>query len=322
MIAPTDLIEVRVASICRESSQVNSYQLVSADAVPLPAYEAGAHIDVHLPGGLIRQYSLCNATAEPNHYRIGVLRDAGSRGGSEALHRDVKVGSRLQISMPRNLFALEKKATHSLLLAGGIGITPMLAMAYQLYQQGRSFELHYCVRSLEQAAFIGELQQQPWAQQVHLHISQDGGRLQSASLLAQATETTHLYVCGPAGFMDSLWADALGQGWPTSRMHREYFDAPEVIASDDDQPFEIQLQSTGAIYSVAADQTVAQVLEQQGIDVALSCEKGICGSCLTPVLDGIPDHRDLYQTEEEQAANSHFTPCCSRSKSARLVLQL
>ncbi|WP_137819648.1 PDR/VanB family oxidoreductase [Pseudomonas sp. 2FG] len=317
------MIEVIVLARHNEATDICSFELARADGAPLPAFDAGAHIDLHLPGGLIRQYSLCNHPQERQHYLIGVLKDPASRGGSRALHEQVTVGQRLQISAPRNLFPLAEDARRSLLFAGGIGITPILCMAERLSQLGADFELHYCARSSERAAFVERLQAAPFATRVQLHCD-DGPaaqRLDAAALLADPDAGTHLYVCGPGGFMAHVLDTAKAQGWADQRAHREYF-AAAPTAREDDGSFAVQLNSSGQIIQIPADRSVAQALEACGIQIPLSCEQGICGTCLTGVLAGEPEHRDLYLSEAEQARNDQFTPCCSRAKSALLVLDL
>lgn len=317
------MIEVSVVARNNQAQDICSFELARSDGAPLPAFDAGAHIDVHLPGGLIRQYSLCNPPWETQSYLIGVLRDPASRGGSKAMHEQMQVGQKLLISKPRNLFPLSENAQRSLLFAGGIGITPILCMAERLHRLGADFELHYCTRSIERAAFVERLQASPFAERVQLHF--DGGpaaqRLDTAALLANPDAHTHLYVCGPGGFMEHVLNTAKAQGWNDERAHREYF-AATPINHDNDGSFAVQLNSSGQIIQIPADQSVAEALEACGIDIPLSCEQGICGTCLTRVLAGEPEHRDLFLTEAEQALNDQFTPCCSRAKSPLLVLDL
>jgi len=317
------VIEVLVIARNNQAQDICSFELARADGAPLPAFEAGAHIDVHLPGGLIRQYSLCNPPWQQQRYLIAVLKDPASRGGSQALHEQIRVGQTLLISEPRNLFPLSENAQRSLLFAGGIGITPILCMAERLQQLGAQFELHYCTRSSERAAFIERLQASPFAERVHLHFD-DGDaaqRLDAAALLTDPDPGTHLYVCGPGGFMEHVLSTAKAQGWADERTHREYFAAAPVNHNNDDS-FAVQLASSGQIIQIPADQSVAEALEACGILIPLSCEQGICGTCLTRVLAGKPEHRDLFLTEAEQAQNDQFTPCCSRAKSPLLVLDL
>ncbi|MBK4997078.1 oxidoreductase [Pseudomonas sp. S37] len=316
------MIDAVVVSRNNEAQGICSFELAAADGSLLPAFSAGAHIDVHLPDGLVRQYSLCNHPEERNRYVIGVLNDPASRGGSRCLHEQVQAGARLRISTPRNLFPLAEGAQRSLLFAGGIGITPILCMAEQLSHSGHDFELHYCARSSERAAFVERIRSAPFAGRLFVHFDeQPETRLDIAHVLGAPQEDLHLYVCGPGGFMQHVLDSAKGLGWQEANLHREYFAAAPVDASNDGS-FAVQVASTGQVFEVPADQTVVQVLEQNGIEIAMSCEQGICGTCLTRVLQGTPDHRDLFLTEEEQAQNDQFTPCCSRSKTPLLVLDI
>jgi len=319
-------IRVRVASKTREAEAICSYELVREDGAPLPPFEAGAHIDVHLDvhqqGKLVRQYSLCNAPGETHRYLIGVLRDAGSRGGSQAMHEHIDTGSILEISAPKNHFPLVE-AGRTLLLAGGIGVTPILAMAEALASKGADFDMHYCARSAQGAAFKERIGAASFAPQVHFHYDdgEPAGKLDLARLLAEPVADTHVYVCGPQGFIQHVLHVAQTLGWLAAQLHVEYFGGA-AVDSGGDQAFELRLASSGKVVSVPAGKTVIQVLAAQGIDIPYSCEQGVCGTCLTRVLAGVPDHRDLYLTDEERAANDQFTPCCSRAKTPELVLDL
>lgn len=319
-------IAVRVAAKTSEADGICSYELVPLDGAPLPPFEAGAHIDVHLgstpSGDLVRQYSLCNPPGETHRYQIGVLRDANSRGGSQAMHDHIHTGALLQISAPKNHFPLVE-AKRSLLFAGGIGVTPILAMAETLAARGADFALHYSVRSPERAAFRERLAAAPFAGRVHLHYDSGDAaqKLDLAALLATPDAGTHLYVCGPQGFIEHVLGTAKSQGWPAAQLHVEYFGAAAVDTGGD-RAFDVKLASNGKVVNVPVGVTVIKALAGQGIDIPYSCEEGVCGTCLTRVLEGVPEHRDLYLTEEEQAANDQFTPCCSRAKTAMLVLDL
>ena len=317
------LIRVRVAARQDEALDICSLDLVPVDGSALPAFSAGAHIDVHLPGGLVRQYSLCNTPGETHRYRIAVLRDAASRGGSATVHDQLQVGTVLDIGTPRNLFELAPSAPHHLLLAGGIGITPLLAMAEQLAAQGGGFTLHHATRSRERTPFVAQLASAPYADRVHHHFD-DGPAMQKldlAATLRSAPAGSHLYVCGPTGFMEAVLAEGRAQGWDEARLHREYF-AAAPTGTAGDGGFELELASSGRVIPVAADQTALAALLAAGLDIPMSCEQGVCGTCLTGVKSGVPDHRDQYLTPEERAANNQFLPCCSRASSARLVLDL
>ena len=318
-----DQLRVRVAHKWTEAQDICAFELVNADGSALPAFSAGSHIDVHLPNGLTRQYSLCNDPTEMHRYQLGVLRDAASRGGSHAMHELVQAGDVLAISGPKNHFPLAHEAGRSLLLAGGIGVTPILCMAERLAITGAAFEMHYCTRSAARTAFRERIAASPFAQQVQFHFD-DGDAAQKfdiAALLATPEPGTHLYVCGPKGFMDAVLGTARARGWPEAQIHYEFFTA-DPVQHDSDASFEVQLASSGRIVVVPKDKTVVQALAEAGVEVATSCEQGVCGTCLTRVLEGVPDHKDLYLTPEEQAANDQFTPCCSRAKTARLVLDL
>ena len=316
------MIDVVVVSRNNEAQDICSYELASVDGKPLPAFSAGAHIDVHLPDGQVRQYSLCNHPEERHRYLIGVLKDPASRGGSRSLHEQVHEGTHLTISEPRNLFPLAHDARRSLLFAGGIGITPILCMAERLSHAGADFELHYCARAEDRAAFVQRLKTSPFAERVFLHFDeQPHTALNAAQVLAKPEANVHLYVCGPGGFMQHVLDSARAQGWQEACLHREYFTAAPVDSSLDGG-FSVKVASSGQVFEIPADKTVVQVLESHGIEIAVSCEQGICGTCLTRVLEGIPEHRDLFLTEQEQALNDQFTPCCSRAKTALLVLDI
>jgi vanillate monooxygenase ferredoxin subunit len=315
-------LRVRVASKAAEAQDIASFELVAADGTALPAFTAGAHVDVHLPDGMVRQYSLCNDPRETHRYRIAVLRETASRGGSLAMHA-LKEGDTLAISAPRNHFPLAADATEHLLLAGGIGITPIVCMAEQLAAAGTPFELHYATRSPSRTAFAAHLRDAAYAEHVHFHHD-DGPapqRLDLAAVVAQPRPGRHLHVCGPAGLIDATLRAARAAGWPADTLHREYFAAP-AAAPAEQGAFEVQIASTGAVIRVAPDQSVVAALAAAGIERPLSCEQGVCGTCLTGVLDGKPDHRDVYLTDEEHARGDCFTPCCSRALSPRLVLDL
>jgi vanillate monooxygenase ferredoxin subunit len=316
-------LQVRVAAKVVEADDIVSFELQSVDGSALPSFSAGSHIDVHVPGGLVRQYSLCNDPGESHRYQIAVLREAASRGGSVSMHDQVEPGTPLRISAPRNHFALAQGASEHLLLAGGIGITPLLCMAERLSVLGASFTLHYASRSKSRAAFVERIARSAFADRVHLHHD-DGDpaqRLDLPAVLAAPAPGVHLYVCGPQGFMDAVLSQARMAGWAAEQLHSEYFGAA-AARGDGDSGFDVQLASSGRVVSVRADQTVIQALAAAGVHVSTSCEQGVCGTCLTRVLDGRPLHRDLYLTPEEQAANDQFLPCCSRASTPRLVLDL
>jgi vanillate O-demethylase ferredoxin subunit len=318
-------IDVKVIRKAREAEDICSFELAAADGSPLPEFSAGSHIDVHIGDGTIRQYSLCNNPEERHRYVIGVLRDPKSRGGSIAMHERVREGDIIRISEPKNHFPLVP-AKRTLLFAGGIGVTPILCMAERLAHIGAEFEMHYCTRSRDRTAFVERIAQSPYAGRVHVHFD-DGPaeqKLDLPRLLSAPDADTHLYVCGPGGFIDFVTGTAKQNSWAATNVHLEYFGAQPQAAADrsPDQAFEIRIASTGKTYTVPADRSVIKVLEENDVFVPISCEQGVCGTCITRVLDGVPDHRDMYFTDEEKAKNDQFTPCCSRARSECLVLDL
>lgn len=315
-------LQVRVARKRAEAEGIAGFELERVDGGALPPFSAGAHVDVALPGGLTRQYSLCNDAAETHRYRIAVLREPASRGGSASMHDAVHEGDVLTISEPRNHFPLVH-AQRTVLFAGGIGITPILCMAQRLHAIGADFTLHYATRSAARTAFAGEIRASAFAQQVQFHHD-DGPAAQALNVpdaLGAYDAGTHIYICGPAGFITHVVQVAQGMGWPEGQVHLEYFNAAPQDTSAD-RAFEVKLASSGKTYPVAAGQTVVQALLAHGVEVLTSCEQGVCGTCITRVLEGECDHRDMYFTDEEKARNDQFTPCCSRAKSALLVLDL
>ncbi len=320
MTAP--LLQLRVAAKRAAAQDVVELTLQAPDSAPLPAFEAGAHVELHLPGGLVRHYSLCNTPGEQHRYVLGVLREPASRGGSVAVHERLNEGDLLAVGGPKNHFPLQASAAHKLLLAGGIGITPVLSMARQLAAQGRGFTLHYAGRSRARMAFLAALADAPLAAHTQLHVGDENGAMDMDAVLAAQPAGSELYVCGPAGFIDAALTAARRLGWAEARLHRELFTAAPRSDAGDDQPFDIEVQGSGQVVHVPAGCSAAQALQDAGLPLLTSCEQGVCGTCLTRVVAGEPDHRDQYLTPEEQAANDQFLPCCSRARSQRLVIQL
>ena len=316
-------LNVRVVARHAEADGIVSFELASADGRALPAFTAGAHIDVQVPGGLLRQYSLANAPGECHRYLIGVLREPHSRGGSAAMHEALAVGDLLRISAPRNHFELDLSARRTLLFAGGIGVTPLIAMAETLQHRGADFAMHYCSRSPARTAFTARIRDSSFAPRVHLHFD-DGPaeqRLDLRSALGLPHAGTHVYVCGPAGFMQFVLDGARDAGWTAAQLHSEYF-AAQPRDTTRDTAFAVRLNRSGKVVDIPADVTVVRALADAGVHVATSCEQGVCGTCLTRILAGEPEHRDAYLTDEERARNDQFLPCCSRARTPLLVLDL
>lgn len=317
------MMDVRVTRKIAEALDICSFELVSASGASLPPFSAGSHIDVQVAPGIVRQYSLCNAPSEQHRYVIGVLRDPNTRGGSAGMHDRVVEGSTIRISEPRNHFQLMHDAKRSVLLAGGIGVTPILCMAERLAIVGAEFEMHYCTRSQDRTAFRERILKSSFRDKVHFHHD-DGDpqqKLDLAALMAAPEDHTHLYVCGPGGFLDFVVSTAKAKGWADSNVHFEYFSA-RIVASDGDDSFDVKIASSGRVVRIAKGCTITKALGDAGVEIPMSCEQGVCGTCLTRVLDGEPDHRDHYLTDAEKLKNDQMLPCCSRSKSAMLVLDL
>ncbi|WP_447868385.1 PDR/VanB family oxidoreductase [Rahnella aceris] len=300
-----------------------SLQLVAQQGSLLPAYLPGAHIDVFIPELGPHQYSLCSENNSGEYYEICVKLAENSTGGSHFIHHHFRPGDNLTISPPRNHFPLPQAGRY-LLFAGGIGITPLLAMAEHLAEQQIEFELHYSVSDREHIAFLPRLTAPALAKHVFFHDSSanDSLRHNTPLSLLQPDENTRVMACGPDGFIQRLKDIMQTHHWQENQLSFERFSNANLNNETDSQAFHIQLNSTGQRYLVGPHQTIAEILLSARVDIMLSCEQGICGSCITDVIDGIPDHRDCVLTEEEKAENTQITLCCSRSKSPVLVLDL
>ena len=319
-----DRLRVRVARIRQEAEGIKSFELVAADGGRLPNFSPGAHLIFYLPIGLARQYSLCNDAAETNRYVVAVLKEPGGRGGSQYMHEQVRESDILEISSPRNNFPLKLDMDVSILIAGGIGVTPLLAMARQLKNQAKPFHLYYCSRSAERTAFRALLSAPPFTDQVtFIHDGGDPSKgLDVASLLRDRQAGAQVYCCGPAPLMNAV--REAGAHWPSGTISFESFtaDPAQDVDTSQDQGLEVVIQSTGAVLQVPADKTILEVLTDHGIEVESLCEEGYCGTCITDVVEGEPDHRDIVLTDEEKESNKLMTVCCSRALSKRLVLDL
>lgn len=314
-------LELRIESCRTEAEDIVAIVLASPDGSALPPFSAGSHVDVEVAPGIVRQYSLCSTPAAHDRYEIAVLKDPASRGGSVAIHERFRQGDVIRVSEPRNLFPLQPVRGGVLLVAGGIGITPLLCMAERLSAVGASFVLHYCTRNAARTAFRERIAASAFAANAHFHFD-DGPReqhLDPASLFAGAVADVDVYICGPAGFIDWLSAAAREAGMAPQHIHREYFSAAAVEpVAGTDAAFALRIASTGETIEVAADETAAAALARHGIEIPVSCEQGICGTCITRVIEGDPDHRDMLMIE----GDAEFTPCCSRSRSPVLVVDL
>jgi len=316
-----ELLKVVVRRREQQAADVIVLELVDPSGKPLPVFAAGAHIDLHIGEDIVRQYSLCSNPADTSSYRLGILKDPASRGGSVAVHEKMQEGTEVMISAPRNLFPLADDDGHSVLIGGGIGVTPMIAMAYALHAAGRSFELWYCGRSRSTCAFLDDLANSEFSGCVNTWFDDEhnGERLDAQKLLSAADNLGHVYVCGPTGFMDWIIGTAADSGFADDHIHREFF---QVDVETGGESFEVVAQSSGVTVQVGENQTIVEALAAAGVKIKVSCEQGTCGTCLCDVLEGTPDHRDVFLTDEEKEDNDQILVCCSRSKSPRLVLDI
>ncbi|HYP70504.1 MAG TPA: PDR/VanB family oxidoreductase [Variovorax sp.] len=316
-------LTVRVERIRRETPEILSFELAHPWGRELPGFEAGAHIDVKMPGGFSRQYSLAHAPDAPSaggagRYLIGVKREGASRGGSASMHERVREGDLLPISAPRNTFPVQADGQRHLLLAGGIGMTPLLAMAQHLAAQGADFELCVFARSREHLAFADALAK--LGSRVRLHLD-DGGaehKIDLTALLQKHESGTHLYMCGPAGFMAAVRKAA--SHWPEDSVHAEYFAAPSDGSVPAGRAFSLRLTQRGFSVPVAADQSAVDALHDFGIDIPVSCEQGLCGTCVVPAEGEGAEHRDFCLTGSER--QHKVALCCSRAREQELVIHL
>lgn len=316
---PGALRRVRISAVRCEGEGILAYDLVPDDGRALERFAPGAHIDVHLPGGLVRQYSLCGDPEADGVYTIAVQKEPQGRGGSVAMHQSATLGTVLAIAGPRNNFPLADNAAHSVFIAGGIGITPIRPMIHALQQARQGWELHYCARSRQRAAFYDSLKSIA-PERVTAYFPEGArGRLDVAVLLRDYVPGTHVYCCGPARLMTAV-AEAAAH-WPAGHVHFEWFSAAGGDAAAN-EAFEVELQRSGVVLAVPADRSILQVLCAHGYDVPCACREGVCGTCETPVLAGEPEHRDALLSPAERAANKTMMVCVSRSKTKRLVLDL
>jgi ferredoxin-NADP reductase len=311
-------LRVRLQSITYAAHETLLYEFVSPTGEALPPVTAGAHVDVHLPNGMVRSYSLVHAGDALDRFVIGVKLDPKSRGGSRYMHEQTRVGMSMDLSMPRNHFPLKEDAPHTVLIAGGIGITPIWCMAQRLQEIGASWELWYACRSRKDMAFLPELAK--YSDRVHLHADEDSkGVLDIAGLIAAAPAATHFYCCGPAPMLRAYESAASTR--PPETVHLERFAASEPVTLKGNG-YVVQLARSGRELFVPAESTLLDVLTSNGVSIDSSCQAGICGCCEVRVLEGEIDHRDEVLTEAERAGHKSMMACCSRAKGERLVLDL
>lgn len=326
-MSPTPSRPLRVRSMTRLTPRVMSLVFESLDRSPLPPAAPGDHMDLRLGPGLSRSYSIVGQNGAPDRYEVAVALDAQSRGGSRQVHERLRVGDVIEVTGPRNLFALHPGATHSLLIAGGIGITPLWSMAQALEQRLSPWTLCFAARNRQEAAYLEDIEalvQGSSVGRLLTHFDDEAGRpLDLHALLAQTPRESHLYCCGPAPMLAAY--EQASADWPAEQVHLERFAplAPQGAASDEALPqFEVVLARSGHTLQVAAHQSILDVLLDHGINAPYGCMQGVCGMCEVPVLDGIPDHRDQILSEEVKQQQASVIVCCSRSRTPRLTLDL
>lgn len=320
----SERIEVTVTSVTPEAEGIHSWEFRRPDGGELPPFEAGAHVDLWLANGLVRSYSLCNPQSDRDRYVVAINKDPQSRGGSKFIHDKLKSGEQIAISAPRNNFRLVEDAAHVVFIAGGIGITPIYCMIQRLEELGRSWELHYSARLRTMCAFRAQLEalerQKPG--RVHLNFDHEaGGRMTNVrELIGTVPSDAHLYCCGPVPLLQAFEAATKDLGWRQSQVHVEYFTAKDDAAVEGG--FTVVLARSQQSFVIPPGQTILETLMENGVDVPSSCQEGICGTCETKVLEGVPDHRDSVLSPEDQATNQTMMICCSGSKTSKLVLDL
>jgi phthalate 4,5-dioxygenase reductase component len=308
---------LRVTRNDKIADGIHLIEFRDSTGAPLPAFSAGAHIAIRLPNGDLRKYSLCNSPAERDRYTIAVKREANGRGGSAILTDGVKPGDSLLVSAPVNDFELPPRAQDFLFVAGGIGITPIMAMIRQIQAEGKRFRLFYCTRSPETTAFRDELSAPEFAGKVTIHYDRGDPTcsLDLRPILAERKNREHLYCCGPRPLMEAV--RAMTDHWSQASVHFEAFSDAETHKATD-KAFKVRLAKSGAVLEVPTEKTILEVLRDHGLEVPSSCETGTCGTCRTKLLAGVADHRDLVLAEHEKAGNIMI--CVSRAKSDEITI--
>jgi vanillate O-demethylase ferredoxin subunit len=317
-------LDARVESVQQVGTDIQSYTFIPATkGTQWPRFSPGSHIDVKVDDKHIRQYSLCNNPVEQNRYVIAVKKDEQGRGGSKLLHETIRPGDIVEVGSPRNNFPLNMDFAHYVLIAGGIGITPLMSMAHALQAANKSFEMHICARDEAAKPFADDLQDVAFADAVHVYL--DNADMQQRfgveTVLGQYKNGTALYLCGPGGFMSAVMQAGEQLGWPQAAMFSETFAPPKIDASEN-KPFEVFLARSKKTLTVPANEFLIDVLHNNGHPVMCSCTQGICGSCITPVLEGVPEHRDAVMSDAERNSNKQMCVCVSRARSERLVLDI
>lgn len=315
--------DVRIRRIRSETSEIRSFEFEALDGQPLPPFQAGAHITVMPFPGISRQYSLVNDPRDRSRYLIAVKRELQGRGGSSAMHTQLKEGGTVSITAPRNNFALRPgKGGRRVLMAGGIGVTPLLSMAQVLASEGEDFELHYFTRSNSEIAFHDLILASDWSPRVAYHYGLVPPLLTEVVQDILSGGGHSVYMCGPNPFMDVVSQCAQATGWPAESIVLEHFSGQKPVLTPGEGEFVLRLAKSGIELVVPSDQTIIDVIRTAGIEIKTSCEQGVCGTCITEVLEGDVEHYDLYLSPDEQKGGRLIMPCVSRCKSRTLVLNI
>lgn len=312
-------ITASVRNVRQLCDEIFEFTLVDPNGERLPSFDPGSHIDVFVADKIVRQYSLIGSGATTHEYRIAVQREMNGRGGSVRLVQDLRSGSTVDISRPRNNFKLQD-AEEVILLAGGIGITPLIGMAEYLSAQKKKFSLYYFCRSKNRQIAIHELCSSIDPKVVKVHCDEDQSFSENPleKLLSVPRENTHIYFCGPNGFMNRI--SELTSLWPQENLHKESFSAEPVKLQENSESFDIKLLKSGRVITVDPSETILSACKRSGIEVSSSCESGLCGSCKVRYTQGTPLHHDLILSDEER--ETYMLVCVSRASSKELVLDL
>ena len=320
----TPTLKALVHTMRYEADGITSIEFRPANpGVAFPAFEAGSHIDLHLPNGLMRSYSLVNPAGERGRYVVGVLNDRKSRGGSRYVHQQLRVGQVIEISPPRNNFALHEEAACSVLVSGGIGVTPIYCMLQRLTSLGRSVEIIYCARTRQEAAFIAGIEALADKVRITWHFDDEKGAPPDlVGLLADRGTDTHYYCCGPTPMLDSFEQACETLGYPNH--HIERFAAVVVESTATEHGFEVVCEKSGQSVDVPAGKSILDALIDAGIEPDHSCKEGICGACETAVIgfDGELEHHDGILSKVERAAGKSMMICVSRCSGKKVVLDI
>ncbi|MGR3635015.1 MAG: PDR/VanB family oxidoreductase, partial [Shimia sp.] len=316
--ADAPVVRVEISAVEAMTSDVSKYEFRSLDGADLPAWTAGAHLDVLVAPEFLRQYSMSGDPEDRSKYQIGVLREDEGRGGSAFLHRIFSEGRKVFVSKPINHFELDETATKTFLMGGGIGITPMIAFAHRLHDLGADFELHYSASRKDGAGYVNDLKGMEWSDRVAFHFSDEGTRADLDQVLSEFQEGWHVYTCGPDRFMESVMAAAERQGFPEDARHLEYFSVPE---QPDYENFDFTMKlKDGREILVPADKIATDVLLENGVHVDVKCSDGICGVCKCGLVSGEVEHRDFVLSNKQRETSVIL--CQSRAKEDGGVIEI